>query len=177
MIDNIKQGTFYILGQLNEAVSGLSVEKYTSKLDILSGSTVGMHVRHILEFYQCVLFGVAKEENVDYDKRLRNIVIETDPVFAVEIIEAITFALNAMDDDKPLNVVFTPGLSDEALITSSSLSRELCYLIEHTIHHMAIIKMAYFQNFTDCTLPENFGVAFSTIKHNNNVHSHLLTIK
>jgi hypothetical protein len=177
MIENIKQSTFFTLEQLKIAITELDNAHYQMRLPILSNSSVGMHTRHILEFYQCLLFGVVKTESINYDKRLRNLVIETDSVFAVEIIDAIIFALNAIDEDKAVQVMFTANASDVEFPTSSSISRELCYLMEHSIHHMAIIKMAYFQNFKHASLPENFGVAFSTIKHNKNVHSNLLANK
>jgi hypothetical protein len=179
MITSIKQSTNYTLDQLKQAIRSLDNAVYAAPMPILSNNTIGMHVRHILEFYQCLIFGIVKEENINYDKRLRNIIVETDSVFAVEIIEAVQFAINGLEDDTAICVIFSPGFSNDLLYTNSSISRELCYLMEHSIHHMAIIKMAYLQVLPELILPENFGVAFSTIKHNQekHVHSNILATK
>ena len=47
----------------------------------------------------------------------------------------------------------------------SSFYRELSYNIEHAIHHMALLKVAVKQTLTYISLPENFGVASSTIRY------------
>jgi len=41
--------------------------------------------------------------------------------------------------------------------------REVAYNLEHTIHHMALIKVGI-REVSDMEIPENFGVASSTIK-------------
>jgi hypothetical protein len=45
------------------------------------------------------------------------------------------------------------------------MERELAYNIEHTIHHMAIIKQSIIEHFTYIDLPEYFGVASSTVRY------------
>ena len=48
---------------------------------------------------------------------------------------------------------------------NSSVERELAYNIEHAIHHMAIIKIAVNTVFPRVQLPQNFGVAYSTVRY------------
>ena len=48
---------------------------------------------------------------------------------------------------------------------SSSFFRELTYLIEHTIHHLAIIKIGLNEVYPAIEIPKNFGVAHSTIRY------------
>jgi len=47
----------------------------------------------------------------------------------------------------------------------TTFNRELLYAIEHTVHHMAIIKIGMLLNYPNVTVPENFGVAESTIQY------------
>jgi hypothetical protein len=50
-------------------------------------------------------------------------------------------------------------------LVSSTVGRELIYNIEHTIHHLAIVKIALKAILPSLELPEHFGVAPSTIRH------------
>ena len=54
---------------------------------------------------------------------------------------------------------------DEAVELTTSLKRELIYNIEHAVHHMAIIKIAIKESLPHIALPEDFGIAYSTIKY------------
>ncbi|MBK7681685.1 MAG: hypothetical protein IPJ26_04015 [Bacteroidetes bacterium] len=47
---------------------------------------------------------------------------------------------------------------------NSTYKRELAYNIEHAIHHMAIIKIAIENAYSDIVLDKAFGVAPSTIR-------------
>jgi len=49
------------------------------------------------------------------------------------------------------------------MIVETNYYRELIYNLEHTIHHMALIKVGI--NEVSCiAVPEGFGIATSTIK-------------
>lgn len=158
-----------LLEELKQVINQLDIQSYSSSLDLLSGSTVGQHTRHILEFYQCFIEGFSSGE-VDYDLRQRNLLIETSPNYASEIIDIINRTISDCSDKKIL-LKFSNG--DDHQYISSSVERELVYNIEHAIHHMAIIKIAIKNNFPAIILPQNFGVAPSTVKYHNqrNVHS------
>jgi len=56
----------------------LSDEVYSSPLDILSGSSIGQHMRHIVEFYTCLL-SQQQGQIINYDLRARNQLIEEYP--------------------------------------------------------------------------------------------------
>ncbi len=158
-----------LLEELKQVINQLDIQSYSSTLELLSGSTVGQHTRHILEFYQCFIESFSSGE-VDYDLRKRNLLIETSPNFACEIIDIINKTLTD-SSDKKIMLKFSNG--DDHQYISSSVERELVYNIEHAIHHMAIIKIAIKNNFPAINLPQNFGVAPSTVKYHNqrNVHS------
>jgi hypothetical protein len=42
--------------------------------------------------------------------------------------------------------------------------REMAYNLEHTIHHMALIRTGI-NDVSRISVPENFGVAISTMKY------------
>lgn len=157
-----------LLEELNYVINQLDNAAYSMPLDLLSGSTIGQHTRHILEFYQCFIEGNSAKE-IDYDLRKRNITIETNTDFAGNLIEQINDSIDQTSDS---NIILKFNNGEECQFISSSIERELVYNIEHAIHHMAIIKIAIISNFSDVILPPNFGVAPSTVKyHRQNVHS------
>ncbi|MEM9984986.1 MAG: hypothetical protein AAF804_07800, partial [Bacteroidota bacterium] len=63
----------------------LEREPYGRKLDVFSGSSIGQHTRHLVEFFQCLLVQ-AETGIIDYDARERNHRIETDPDYAAKAI-------------------------------------------------------------------------------------------
>jgi uncharacterized damage-inducible protein DinB len=54
---------------------------------------------------------------------------------------------------------------ENATKVTTTFQRELTYLIEHSIHHLAIISIALRDSFATIEVPKYFGVAFSTIIH------------
>lgn len=153
---------------IRSLVESLSEHHYREPLEILSGSSIGAHVRHILEFYICLL-----RENtghiVSYDDRERNHRIETEKGFALVAIDAIILKLEAIKEDRNLTLRsdFSADGSDPSLF-STSLFRELGYCLEHSVHHEALIKVGMKSLHADEVLIENFGVAPSTIRHQIN---------
>jgi uncharacterized damage-inducible protein DinB len=160
-----------VLHQLHLATQLLSETDYTSPLPILSGSTIGMHVRHVVEFYECLINGMELNE-INYDARQRNHLVETNLVYALQCIASIIASLDNCFLEKQISLAAVVNDAD-AITLPTSVFRELYYLLEHTTHHMAIIKMAFLTSFESKYLPENFGVANSTIQYKKNVYSHL----
>lgn len=154
---NIFQETNFILTQLKKVIHQLSIENYTKKNEILSQSSIGEHVRHIIELFQQLEIGY---ENgiVDYDKRKRELKIQECNVYASECIDNILKHIEKKD--KPLTICSIYG--DEEQQINSNYYRELMYNIEHCIHHQAIIKIAFIA-LGNMPIEPDFGVAKSTI--------------
>ncbi|HOX82724.1 MAG TPA: hypothetical protein PLS08_06825, partial [Chryseolinea sp.] len=68
--------------------------------------------------------------------------------------------------EKPLKLDVGYDLHNEDYITINTTStRELVYNIEHAVHHMAIIKIGIREVAHYVTLPPDFGIAASTLRH------------
>ncbi|MCY7350627.1 MAG: hypothetical protein LH606_08155 [Cytophagaceae bacterium] len=159
----LQEQNLHILHQLTDLLAQLSAEVYTQPLALLHEHTIGQHVRHIAEFYQCLLShpaGATTPDVVNYDTRRRDLVLETDPVAASQALLDAAIALKLPHTDTQLILEDGEG---QRLMTS--LSRELSYLIEHTVHHMAILKIALNSAYPSIQVPDHFGVAHSTLRH------------
>ncbi|MBS1680746.1 MAG: DinB family protein [Bacteroidetes bacterium] len=154
-----------ILDQLADAVNQLTDIQYVAPSKILSGSTVGQHVRHTLEFFVCLEQGLLKGV-VDYDKRAHDRFIEQDRKIALTVIERIQTFVNKQTTDLPVQLNACYDLnSDENISIATNYFRELVYNIEHAIHHMAIIKIGIGEVAGQVLLAKDFGVAASTIRY------------
>lgn len=154
-----------LLTQLSFVIDICKEEDFTKPLPELSSSTFGQHVRHTLEFFIC-LFDAKNDGFINYDNRKHDGLIETDKKLAQSIIQSILTFLDQNKEDFAIsfkaNYSFKEG---EINSMPSSFHRELAYNIEHAIHHMALLKVAVNQTLTYIQLPENFGVASSTVRY------------
>lgn len=151
-----------LLFQLEKLAQTLGPNRFAEPIASLGGATIGQHMRHVIEFYQCLQ---SSEETVNYDRRERNLSIEKDPQVALREIQAIASALTGVHDC-PLRIEVDYSLNAPApLLLDSSFQRELAYNIEHTVHHMALMKVGIRAHFHDVVLPDNFGIAISTLRH------------
>ncbi len=157
--------TTFTLRQLTNLLSELSQEEYNQKLEIINGNTIGKHCRHIVELFGCLINGI-ETKVVDYDNRQRDINLETDKTLCLCVIEDMINAIMRCELDATLFLV--TDLEAKGTIRTS-LKRELLYNQEHTIHHLAIIGIVVRQCFKKIVLEENFGVARSTIRHQQQV--------
>ena len=158
----LQQTNIQIITQLTDLLNDIESAVYKDALRPLHYSTMGQHVRHITEFYLCLLKGY-KTGVVDYDARERNLLIEIDKDFTIETLEQVIQDLKRLNSDKSLILKSSFG-GDESMDIPTSFSRELTYLIEHTIHHLAIIKIGLNEVYPEIEIAKNFGVAHSTIK-------------
>ena len=147
------------LNELIDVLRQLPNPEYATQCAALSNSTIGEHSRHIIEMFQCL------ENNYDsgivnYDKRERNVLIETDTDYAVSQIELVQCSLKKENKKIELQQI----IDGEEIRVESNYLRELLYNLEHCIHHQALIKVAVLQN-PSVFVGENFGVARSTIEY------------
>lgn len=162
---NLKQASVNILNQLKDVFDRLSDAEFTSPVELLSGSSVGQHFRHIVEFYHCLTKG-NPVGIVNYDKRDHDKTIERDRVIALAFLGNIIERIEDADDEKRLILHISYDTnSDTSIEIGTNFNRELAYNIEHAVHHMAIIKIGIQAINKNFEFPENFGVAVSTVKY------------
>ena len=125
----------------------------------------GEHLRHTVEFFLCLEEG-SKSGTVNYDKRLRDELIETDKFAALNAINRIYDFVKSQHGDHALLLEVGYDPNSEACETiKTNYFRELTYNIEHTVHHMAIMKIGLREVAPYVQIPSDFGIAISTIRH------------
>jgi uncharacterized damage-inducible protein DinB len=155
-----------ILAQGEDLLRALNAENFTRKVPVVFNASIGGHYRHCLDHFTSLLLALDADE-VDYDHRQRDPRIETQPEFALALTGEIRRALEQLTPDTlcaevkaRCEVSYTHGNSP---VTHSTLARELVYCIAHAIHHYALISVM--TRLMEVELPENFGVAPSTVAH------------
>lgn len=130
-------------------------------------SPIGAHFRHVLEHYQAFLDGL-DGGRVDYDARPREAALEQDIELALSTAEEVALRLDFLEE-RPrwrqlfINAASEAGLTDRHDWTASTVGRELGFLLSHTIHHYALIKLLAADH--GLMLDADFGVAPSTLRH------------
>ena len=154
------------LNQLSLLLESLSKEQYNYKSELLSGASIGQHIRHIIEFYTCLIASFyLKLPQINYDRRKRDKSIEQDAQKAILTIDKLIDFLNEEKVVGKAALVTNFSLEDDRdCIIPSSYERELAYCLEHSIHHQALIKISLSAQGLSHLVDDNFGVAPSTTK-------------
>lgn len=107
-------------------------------------SSIGAHMRHVLEFIQ-MLADYVDSGTIDYEGRERNMVYETDPKAVIAMLPQLhaklARALERYGVHRPLLLRETAMIGGEKLTLTTSLGREVLFMLQHGVHHLAIIKM------------------------------------
>jgi len=123
---------------------------------------VGSHLRHVLEFYDCFLEGVATSR-IDYDARKHDETLERNRHAAgVQVSSIIRDLEEASSLPKDLALVVRVEDSEADAWLCSSIGRELQALSSHTIHHFALIAMTL--RLHGVAVDPNFGMSPSTLR-------------
>ena len=126
------QKTSVLLSSLtNEELSNNSVSPYYS--------SIGRHIRHILDFYDCVL-NIDSNNRIDLTARKRNNKVECNCEDALEYLNIIINKLNKIDckaEDK-IFVIDDLGLGKTEI--QYTLGAVFAQANSHAIHHYAIIN-------------------------------------
>ena len=118
-----------LLGEIEE---GHYQKPHTQFLE----SSIGGHVRHIIDFYDLFLEG-SLEGMVNFTKRQRDQRLERDPRLAWKAVSRIEEALKerfTQSENHQISVI-----SDSGECFPSIHGRELEFLVGHAVHHNAMI--------------------------------------
>ena len=157
----LQQAVNNVFVQLSATLDQLSQEQYVQPCQSLLNATIGQHVRHIIELFQCLENGY-DEGLVNYEKRKRDAVIESSKDFANNLLREVHQGLDRPNKVLNLEACYEED-SSNPIIIATNFYREIAYNLEHTIHHMALIRVGI-NEVAEIELPAEFGVASSTIK-------------
>ena len=103
-------------------------------------SCIGSHVRHILDFYDCILEGYS-QGYIDLTNRARDTRIHEDCDYAFKNVERVISMLKQLSEINPntrINVADDLGLGK--ITIEYTLGAVLAQANSHAIHHYAIIN-------------------------------------
>lgn len=157
-----------IVEQAIELLESLTTEEYQSELKPNFPSSIGAHIRHIIDHFLAIQAGLSAG-HIDYNKRHRHNQIEQFPQLAIEQLESIIRWISELTDEvRESKVQVTTEIDishTKSASCESTIERELIFVTSHAIHHYALIRIIC--NLLDKQLPEFFGYAPATITHLN----------
>ncbi len=130
------------------------------------GSPVGAQLRHVIEHYQSFVGGLPHRA-IDYDARPRDATIEASRHRAAAVLRELIGQLATVEGlptETPVQVQMECDTGAERPNwAGSSVGRELQFLVSHSVHHFALIKLLVAGDGTP--LDADFGIAPSTLSH------------
>jgi hypothetical protein len=159
---HLQQTISKTLTQLSETIQQLTPDQYVHPANSLFNATIGQHVRHIIELFIQLDMGYTSGV-INYDQRKREMRFETNLYAANELLLQLPSSLDKPDKSLLLEMNYTEN-PDLLLSVASNYYRELAYNLEHTIHHMALIRIGITE-IAAISIPANFGIAHSTIQY------------
>jgi uncharacterized damage-inducible protein DinB len=149
------------LRSLRRQVEHLPEDVYRAAGGRASGS-IGQHVRHVADHVRALL-DLPDTSTLSYDARLRGTRVEREPSCAAEELVRLCIAIEALDDlpfDREVTLSMVTDGTHAAAAVRSSIGRELAFVLQHTIHHCAIV--AILLEGAGRPVPPRFGYAPST---------------
>jgi uncharacterized damage-inducible protein DinB len=150
-----------LLKQLRDLITLMPTAMYLARPAARVSGSVGEHVRHCLDHVGALTTALEGEE-LSYDGRRRGTTVEVDPVTAVHEIERLLFRLDRLDGNGERSIRLSAMLEPDAPAATmgTTVARELTFVIQHTIHHCALI--AVLLEWQGWRVPHGFGVAPAT---------------
>jgi hypothetical protein len=125
------------LQSLSNLLNILDDNQYTRNNRLLGNASIGGHTRHIIELLKCAVDGYSTGK-VDYINRSRNLSLESERITAMRELENLKSLIIKADRELKLAV----ESQAPPVYVSTTFSREIVYNTEHTIHHLALIRVA-----------------------------------
>jgi hypothetical protein len=168
ILDSMKE----VLGQGEALLMALDDVAYATKIPAAFNASVGAHYRHCLDHFRSVFDGLDAAE-VNYDNRKRDPRIEAVREVALTHTRELLRASEGLGDwilDYPIHARSKVSyVIDESPSALSTVAREIMFCVVHAIHHYALIRVMC--GMLNAPVPGGFGVAPSTIKHQESVAS------
>lgn len=155
-----------VLNQGEILLCELDDETYIRKLPAAFNASIGCHYRHCLDHFRSLL-DAANEGSLNYDHRERGTLVETDRFAALNATRALREGyeqLPAACLGQQIEVTCkTSYAATGSQSSSSTVGREIMYVVAHAVHHYALIGIM--GGMMGLKMPAGFGVAPSTAKY------------
>jgi uncharacterized damage-inducible protein DinB len=151
-----------LLGQLRDVIALLPLHCYRAQPAPRVSGSVGAHVRHTLDHVSALVAAIEGDE-LDYEHRKRGTSVEVDSCAALAAIEQMLVSLGRVEDaalERPITFAPLLDVAEPATPVRTTLSREVAFVVQHTIHHCALIAVLLDAQGVD--VPSGFGVAPAT---------------
>ena len=164
--EHLLQAVIEALAQGEMLLEAIDDEVYRRNLPVAFNASIGGHYRHCLDHFRSLLTSAAGGE-LNYDVRERGTCIETDRMAALHATRALRDGFAKLETEclrRSLSVTSRTSYATAGSQTSlSTVGREIMYVVAHAVHHYALIGIM--AELMGIPLPAGFGVAPSTIKH------------
>jgi len=159
MIDAIEQN----LNRGVQLLKNISEEEYRNTTIAPYYSSIGGHVRHILDVFDCVFEGL-NSGNINLINRKRNLRVEQFTTEGIQYFEEIIVKLQQLNNEDFNKIVkVTDDLGLGVLTVDYTLGGILIQAHSHAIHHFA--SLGYIISQLGISLPDNdFGFNPTTPK-------------
>lgn len=148
------------LYQLATLIASTTDEDYAWRHPSGVSGSVGAHVRHCLDHVHALV--EADGDRLTYDARSRGTRAERDRAYAIERLTAAAQVLAAGALRAERQILLDVQVDRDGTLVSvvSSFGRELAFVLQHTIHHQALIALLLADRGT--VVPATFGLAPAT---------------
>ncbi|MEP1487474.1 MAG: hypothetical protein ABJL44_16860 [Algibacter sp.] len=133
----IIQSTLKTLQKAQSLLNSLSDSQLCDSSVTPYNSSIGSHIRHILDFYNCIF---SSDGVVDLTARSRNKDVESKCCNAKNYLESIIVNLDHFNSDLDASVIVIDDLGLGHVEMKYTLSALFSQANSHTIHHYAIIN-------------------------------------
>ncbi|MEW7290413.1 DinB family protein [Aquimarina sp. 2304DJ70-9] len=127
---------------LNNAIALLKVIDSTTYRDASLGpyySSIGSHIRHTLDFFDCIISGLDSND-IDLTARKRDEILSSDKEAAILHIYTLQETLlSYVDVNTDYLIHVTDNMGQGKVTVSYTLESILAHANSHTVHHFATI--------------------------------------
>lgn len=156
------EGLLDLLREMQTLIDRLDDVEYAMPAPGRSSGGVGGHVRHCLDHVNALLAAIDTGVCA-YDRRARGTDVETNRQSATRAIAEVIGRVSLLDPlllERNVDVEIQLDHSGAMTTTRSTLGRELAFVINHTVHHNAIVaQMLYVRGVS---MGARFGLAPAT---------------
>ncbi len=131
-----------VLDQCLDLATRCPDDAFCANSGAIRGGTLGKHLRHTLDHFAAATEGAAGMI-VEYDRRARNVPMETDRDAAraeIALVRGRVEALGTLAHDAPVRVRVMIASDGREMTLTSTLGRELAFATHHGVHHLAMMR-------------------------------------